>query len=359
MIKPSKEPTIVPVEKDNVAIVGVRHIVVDGKIPELSTWEEYQLPINKEVEVNSLCDNPDYAGYKVSKVTLIIKNADGTKEGPTEVSQSLVKIAKLQPKAEYVVTYVYVKKTSSSGGGGGGSSSKGNTPITTEEGKLPLGSLETDNHFAYIFGYPDDTVKPENFISREEVTSIFYRLLKDSVREGFFTTKQVYPDVVVGRWSGNSIATLQNGGIISGYTDGNFKPARFITRAEFATIASKFDNLSVTENDMFSDVSDHWANKYINSAAQKGWIHGYPDGTFKPDQNITRAEAMTLINNVLNRRVEKEGILPNAKVWKDAGMDSWYFKEVMEATNSHDYERPDATSVEKWTKLNENKVWNE
>lgn len=122
-------------------------------------------------------------------------------------------------------------------------------------------------------------------------------------------------------------------------------------------IVSKFDNLSQAETNQFSDIENHWAKDFINSAALKGWISGYPDGTFHPDEYITRAEAMTLINSVLNRKVSKEGLLENAKYWSDNSKDAWYYEAVMEATNSHDYTRETADGVETWTAITANKTW--
>ncbi|NLN77277.1 MAG: S-layer homology domain-containing protein, partial [Armatimonadetes bacterium] len=145
-------------------------------------------------------------------------------------------------------------------------------------------------------------------------------------------------------------ATLANGNIISGYPDGTFRPGNYITRAEIATIASKFDKLTPLEVNMFSDVSGHWAEEFINSAAQKGWVTGYPDGTFKPDQYITRAEFVTLVNNVLERRVKSEDILPEARQFPDLDKDAWYYEAMQEAINSHHYIRKPDT-YEEWTEI--------
>ncbi|WP_352400704.1 InlB B-repeat-containing protein [Anaerotignum sp.] len=264
---------------------------------------------------------------------------------------------------KYQVVFVYGRRSTDTdepttpGGNNGGGSDFGEE-VTILEEEVPLADgLNMVDHFAYIFGYEDDTVRPMNRISREEVAAIFYRLLNDAVRESFKTTKHNFPDVLGQRWSNTSIATLTNGEILAGYPNGQFKPGNAITRAEFAVIVSKFDSLSKSEKNMFKDIENHWAKDFINSAALKGWINGYPDGAFHPDEYITRAEAMTLINSVLNRRVSKEGMLEDAKYWTDNQEDAWYYEAVMEATNSHDYTRETADGVETWTAMKPDRTW--
>ncbi|MEK4513369.1 MucBP domain-containing protein [Paenibacillus sp. FSL K6-2524] len=217
-------------------------------------------------------------------------------------------------------------------------------------------TLEKENHYNYINGYPDGTIKPENRISREEVAAIFYRLMDDETRSSYLKNDSSYGDVEGSRWSNKHIATMENAGIITGYPDGTFKPGRQITRAEFAAIASRFDHLDEQENTLFSDIKDHWAAKYIVSAANKGWIKGYPDGTFKPNQYITRAEAMAFINSVLNRKTRVPGIHEDAKAWPDNNIAKWYYTEVLEATNHHDYSRNEDGS-ETWTEVKSDRVY--
>ena len=215
---------------------------------------------------------------------------------------------------------------------------------------IPLGILNREDHIQYIKGYPDGTVRPEGLITREEVSAVFYRLLEMNYRESIKTYNASFPDVDSNRWSVKHIATLAKGNIIKGYPDGNFMPGNYITRAELATIASRFDKLSPFVDNSFSDIDGHWANKYINSAYGKGWVNGYPDGTFKPDQYITRAEFVTLVNNVLDRRVHREHILPEAKQFPDLGFSAWYYEAMQEAINSHTYIRLEDT-YEQWTEI--------
>ena len=154
-----------------------------------------------------------------------------------------------------------------------------------------------------------------------------------------------------GRWSSKYIGTLSTGSIVYGYPDGTFKPSAFITRAELAVIASRFDTLTLSEEDQFTDISGHWASKYINSAAKKGWVKGYSDGTFKPDQPITRAEFVTLVNNVLGRKVKTDDILAQAKQFPDLAKDAWYYTAMQEAINSHTYTRNTGGDYEFWVDI--------
>ncbi len=222
--------------------------------------------------------------------------------------------------------------------------------------EVPLADLEKEDHFAYVIGYPDGDVKPGNNITREEVAMIFYRLLTDESRDELLSDVNTFTDITSDRWSNRAISTLYNAGIIKGYPDGTFRPSDPISRAEFATIAAKFDKLELQNTSKFTDIFGHWAEKYITSSEIKGWIKGYPDMSFKPEQDITRAEAMTLINNVLERSVPEENIHPDAMFWPDINSDDWYYEAVMEATNSHDYIYEE-DGDELWTGLKANKVW--
>lgn len=213
------------------------------------------------------------------------------------------------------------------------------------------GMLTTD-HISYINGYPDGNVHPEANITRAEVATIFYRLLNDETRNAYELTHANFTDVKSGSWYETAVATLTNLGIIKGYSDGSFHPNANITRAEFATIAARFDKLEAGGKS-FSDVSSsHWAYQMICSASAKGWINGYSDGTFRPEKAITRAETMTLVNRVLNRdTLTLNSLLSGMKTWPD-NMDTakWYYLAVQEATNSH--ESKDNDGVEVWTELN-------
>ncbi len=221
--------------------------------------------------------------------------------------------------------------------------------------------LNTDDHFAYIIGYPDGTVQPNGQITRAEATTIFFRLLTDESREQFWSTSNVYPDVKAGQWYNNAISTMTKAGIVDGYPDGTFRPDAPITRAEMAKIISLFAKLDKSES-RFSDIAGHWAEAYIRLAAGNGWIAGYPDGTFGPQRNITRAETATMINRVLDRVPSEESHLLSRgvmQIWPDANPGDWFYLAMQEATNSHDYERNAkwAAADEQWTALRETRDW--
>ena len=219
--------------------------------------------------------------------------------------------------------------------------------------------LNTTDHFAYIVGYGNGEVRPQNNITRAEVATIFFRLLTDDVRDENLTKTNRYSDVAATSWYNTAVSTLSSMGIITGYPDGTFRPDAAITRAEFAAIAARFDNDGDKTAAKFSDIATHWAKDEISIAYNNGWITGYPDGTFGPQRDITRAETMTLVNRVLNRQPETEDdLLPNMTVWTDnANPKAWYYLAVQEATNSHYYEFKTNSKYEKWTELRETRDW--
>ena len=219
--------------------------------------------------------------------------------------------------------------------------------------------LNTTDHFAYIVGYGNGEVRPQNNITRAEVATIFFRLLTDDVRDENLTKTNRYSDVAATSWYNTAVSTLSSMGIITGYPDGTFRPNAAITRAEFAAIAARFDNDGDKTAAKFSDIANHWARDEISIAYNNGWITGYPDGTFGPQRDITRAETMTLVNRVLNRQPETEDdLLPNMTVWTDnANPKAWYYLAVQEATNSHYYKFKTNSKYEKWTELRETRDW--
>jgi len=202
-------------------------------------------------------------------------------------------------------------------------------------------SLFIDEHTAYVIGYPDGTVRPSRDITRAEVATIFFRLLTDEVRTQYWTQENPFPDVQKGMWYNNATSVMHHMGILKGYPDGTFKPDNAITRAEFAVTAARFARMMQMEsinNLRFTDITGHWAEVDIRYAAAIGWVNGYPDGTFKPNRNITRAEAMTLVNRMLGRVPEMTDDLltGDMKTWLDnADTNAWYYLTVQEATNSH------------------------
>ena len=228
-----------------------------------------------------------------------------------------------------------------------------NYKITYVDGVLKaIEVLNKEIHFNYVIGYTDGTIRPNNDISRAEVATIFFRLLTDEARTQYTTTAGNFTDVKAGMWCNRAIATLTNMGIIKGYTDGSFQPNKSITRAELATIIARFAKLDVNTK-TFSDINGHWAQKNIELAAGNGWINGYEDGTFRPNNNITRAETFAMINRVLDRQTESvSDLLPTSEMnmWSDnLNENAWYYKDVQEATNYHKCDRVGDSVYEKWT----------
>lgn len=226
--------------------------------------------------------------------------------------------------------------------------------VPSPGGSKEPSDLNITDHFAYVIGYPDGTVRPGGNVTRAEVATIFFRMLKDDAREKYWKTDNRYSDVKSTDWFNNAISTLSNMGIIDGYPDGTFRPNAGITRAEFAKIAVSFfkDNVRETIGDRFSDIHGKWYTEYVNLANELAIVNGYPDGTFRPDNKIIRAESMTIVNNTLRRTPCKEGLLPVSEMinWPDNAVSAWYYEAVQEATNSHEYSRASTTAKEQWTK---------
>ena len=217
--------------------------------------------------------------------------------------------------------------------------------------------LNDDDHFAYVIGYKDGYVRPYGLISRAETTTIFFRLLKNTVRDGNLLTSNTYTDVPDNYWANTAISTMTGLGIVQGRSSTTFDPQAPITRAQFAAICARFDTGTSSGTQTFSDISGHWAEKYIQRAAELGWIKGFEDGTFRPDTYITRAQAMTMINRVLNRIPEETSdLLSNMNVWPDCTTNDWFYLAVQEATNSHDFKHK-AGNYETWTGMNADPNW--
>ena len=217
--------------------------------------------------------------------------------------------------------------------------------------------LNDEDHFAYVIGYKDGNVRPYGLISRAETTTIFFRLLKDSVRDGNLLTSNTYTDVADSYWANTAISTMTGLGIVQGRTATTFDPYAPITRAQFAAICARFDDGKTQGRQTFTDIQGHWAQAYIERAAELGWIKGFEDGTFRPDTYITRAQAMTMINRVLNRIPEDaDDLLSNMNVWPDCNPGDWFYLAVQEATNSHDYKHK-AGNYETWSSMNKDPDW--
>ena len=293
--------------------------------------------------------------YVVVPITSIPAVGDKPNSGYRAGSWDTTPVGNAKVEKDTVFTYTYAKKSSSGGGGGGGS----HKPTVTIPDDVPTG-LNGDDHYAYIVGYPDSTVRPQNGITRAEVATIFFRLLTDETRNANSTKTNSYSDVAAGAWYNHAVSTLSAMGIVKGDSQGKFNPNAPITRAEFAAIAARFDDKANTTAVDFSDIASHWAKNEISAAANNGWINGYTDGTFRPNNKITRAEAMTLVNRVLKRLPETAEDLRNDMIkWSDnSDTSAWYYLAVQEATNSHYYDLKE-NKHEKWSKLRETRDWTE
>lgn len=215
--------------------------------------------------------------------------------------------------------------------------------------------LNTADHFAYVQGYPDGTVKPAGNITRAETAAILFRLMDDASRKTYYFTKSGFRDVASGSWYNTYVATLNNAGVITDSSNGYFRPNEAITRAELAAMLAKFSETTSAAN-YFNDVSaKYWAANAIAICAKLGWITGYPDGTFRPDKNVTRAELMAMINRATGRAPKSaDAFLPGMKTWIDNTSDKWYYLDVQEATNSHSYT---VKGSETWTALTSDPNW--
>ena len=327
-------------------------VIVDGKGKVKA--ENYGTVGSNETEViiipdveNSVKFTMEPAdGWKVDDVLV-----DGTSVG--DVDSYVLKDDVMQEGP--VLKVIFEKK--SSGGGGGGSHDKDDdkdkTPAKTPD------ALNGEDHFDYIVGDADGRVHPERNITRAEVDSIFFRLLKDDVRSENLTDQNTFTDVSADAWYNVAVSTMSDMDIVFGRTDYQFDPDAYITRAEFAAIAARFDSGSYSGDDLFTDIEGRWAADQINRAAEKGWITGYPDGTFGPNRYITRAEAVTMINRVLNRMPkDKDALHEDMKVFVDnADTNAWYYLAIQEATNSHEYKKDKDGVYETWTDVLPARDW--
>ena len=272
-------------------------------------------------------DSPKIKGYK-------LKNKDDAV------------IEGTMPGRNLTIEVVYIKKST---GGSSGTIDSPNKPTT----KAPALTLNTDDHFAFINGYPDGSVQPEGNVTRAETAAILYRIMGDACQSYYKTNSSSYSDVARGDWYNTYVATLENAGVIvDTRTNGKFRPNDAITRAELASMIAQFAGLESASAAKFNDVgSRYWAAEEIAIAAKMGWINGYPDGSFRPDRNVTRAELMAMVNRALGRTPKSaDDLLSGMKTWRDnANVNAWYYLDVQEATNDHTYTK--SGTHETWKKL--------
>ncbi len=335
--KPSTYPGYVQLVRNDGTYIETYPVLINNVAsamtpPSVSSEKKYQLSYDSNGGTDIFGEN-----YSIGDVVKLTKIP--VKEG--YIFEGWYSDAALTNAVTEVVitknTKIYAKWVEDNGLAGG------NHPIPE--------MLNGEDHFAYIMGYPDGTVKPGNNITRAEVASIFFRLLKDDVRESNLTQDNDFSDVNDGDWYNTAVSTLVKLSILNGRSATEFDPNAHISRAEFATICARFDNSEYLITDNFTDISGHWAESYIRESAARGWVKGYEDDTFRPDRSVTRAEAITMINRMLKRVPEgTEDLEPSMTKWSDCAEDAWYFIPVQEATNSHTHEMKNNV-YEKWTAL--------
>ena len=326
----------------------------DGKSNECFVWD-INVPVSNFDPV-ALTYSVKLVNPKSASGTYGQYDADGSKKYSGLYTNNSATLYPKDSNKNWGIPENFLKPTVSytvSGGSGGN-----HKPTVTIPDDVPTG-LNGKDHYAYVVGYPDGMVYPQKNITRAEVATIFFRLLKDETREANMTKSNSYNDMKDGAWYTCAVSTLSKMGIIKGYEDGSFKPDASISRAEFAAIAARFDPDGDTTPATFSDVSSHWAKDEISIAANHGWIKGYEDGSFKPDQKITRAETMTLVNRVLKRLPEtKDDLHKDMKTWPDNQNESaWFYLAVQEATNSHYQKLKKDGTHETWESMRETRDW--
>lgn len=324
-----------------------------GENVSLEANTEYTIVVKEEASHQSYVTDDDTV-YTITFTT----DADGKVIADSILIQANDGDATTNTTITFHNIYTYKRHHSSDDGDNGGKKEENPTVEITDDEALGLNNTD---HFAYIVGYGNGEVRPQNSITRAEVAAIFFRLLEDDVRDANYTRQNKFTDVSNDAWYCSAVSTLSAMGIISGYPDATFRPNASITRAEFAAIATRFDVNGDKTPVSFSDIAGHWAKDEIAVAANNGWVNGYEDGSFRPQNKITRAETMSLVNRVLNRRPETaEDLLENMTKWTDnADTNAWYYLAVQEATNSHYYEYKENSQYEKWTELRETRDWSE
>lgn len=218
--------------------------------------------------------------------------------------------------------------------------------------------LNGDDHFAYIQGYDDGTVRPNTPVTRAQVATILFRLLDEDVRDKYLTETNTFTDVAADYWANTAISTMASLGVFKGRTADRFDPNAPITRGEFAAVCARFDDSSVQSSNAFSDIDGYWAKQEILRAAALGWVQGYQDGTFRPTASITRAQVVTMINRVLCRQPETASdLLRGMTTFTDCAEGDWCYLAIQEAANSHDYVGKSGSIYESWTDLNKSADW--
>ena len=306
--------------------------------------------------LNPALPHPTRAGYTFGGWFDTQANADGTTQ-----TGRILHSDEITDTSTRILWARWTPQGGGNGGGGNGNGGNGNGTVEIPDPDVPLAEMSPDHH-AYIIGYPDGTVRPNANITRAEVATIFFRLICDYYRIDIWSQENPFPDVQLHHWFNNAISTLTNANFLYGYPDGYFRPDQSMTRAEFAALIVRImgeRGAMATASNSFTDVSGHWGEAYISVAYELGWVRGYPDGTFRPNQFITRAEVAALVNRALGRLPEyPTDLLEGMVTWPDnMNVNAWYYLYMQEATNSHYHEMKDNGINETWTELITPREW--
>ena len=308
---------------------------------------------------------PSGTAYKVTETAIANYTASSVTTGVAGTDNDAIAEGTIAGGAVKGVHYTNTYTAPSTPSGGGSSSGSSGGSSGGSGGSSGGGTLNTDDHYSYIIGYKDGTLQPYGSITRGEVATIFLRMLTDEAREKHWSQTSGYSDCGPDLWCNNAISTLTNMGIIDGYQDGTFRPYGKITRAQFAKMAvGFFETTKEAYKGYFTDVPEEaWYTGYVEAAARVGLVQGFDNGTFQPDTNITRAQACVIVNRALDRKPQKDRLLPESQMvtWPDCKPGDWYYADMQEATNSHDYKwltsGSDKKYLEDWTKKLPQRDW--
>ncbi len=331
------------VEKASRDLIYDKNFQING---EETMIAKFLNPAGKNVEVGKNISVPTRAGYK-----FVSWNTSSNGTGDTYHNGDTYKMKDYDTTLYAMWEQIGSSDNSNNNDNNNNNNNNNDNNVIINDEDVPEAKLEKFDHQAYINGYHDGLVRPNDYLKRSETAAIFFRLLEKGYKEQVRTNVNKFSDIDKSYWANKHISTLANGRIINGYPNGTFGANNNITRGELAAIASRFDHLEKRTTNKFSDIKGHWAEIYIESAEAKGWIKGYPDNTFRPDNYITRAEFVSFVNNILGRHVKLIDILPGTVKFRDLEDTSlWYYTAMKAATNSYDYEQLD-NNYQKWTNL--------
>lgn len=339
---------------------GAEHVgTIDYRAVQTGTSTQSVAETISVTNINPGATNVSGGGTGSNKVTVEFVSAGETHHSITKVNSVKVNVDEIEkPKREGFAFAGWYDDEQNTIPVTGEIDVKEHSTIHAKWINTTVPSALNDDRAAYVIGYPEGDVRPTANISREEIATIFYRLLKKEVREELYMEENSFADVDTDRWSNKEISTMANGKYIQGYEDGTFRPEDDITRGEFVTIAARFLDAIIDESyKTFNDIDGHWAEAAIHSVADQEWIGGYEDGSFRPDELITRAEAMAIINRMLVYHIDHDSLIDDVKHWPDNHPSEWYYLEVLKATNTREHSVRENGYTEDWHEILPNPDW--